>query len=142
MQEKNTTATYQVKIDQIDNERAIVKARNNAFQVNIKKGSNEAGFVAAEVLLAALGACIMTNVNGISQKMHLTINDASIEFYGTRRDIPPAMTSIKYRLIIDSPEPEAKLQELHALCIKWGTVTNTVIDGIFPEGELVIKRKN
>lgn len=70
--------------------------------------------------------------------MRLQINSARIEFTATRRDDPAALTRITYRLILDSPEPPEKLAELHALSIKWGTVTNTLINGITPEGELVI----
>jgi hypothetical protein len=50
--------------------------------------------------------------------------------------MPPALTEICYRLILKSPEPCEKLEELHDLCIKWGTVTN----GLVPKGELVIEK--
>lgn len=42
-------------------------------------------------------------------------------------------------LSFKSPEPPEKLAELHDLCVKWGTVTNTVINGLTPQGELVIE---
>lgn len=107
--------------------------------LNVKKGSGEAGFTAAETVMAALGACLLTNVNAIGDKMHLKIDDARIEFDAERRDEPTALTSISYRLILKSPESPEKLVELHELCVKWGTVTNTLINGLTPQGELVIE---
>jgi uncharacterized OsmC-like protein len=107
--------------------------------LNVKKGAGEAGFNAAETLLAALGACILTNINAIGEKMHLRIDDARMEFDAARRDEPPALTEIRYKLILKSPEPPEKLAELHDLCVKWGTVTNTLINGLTPQGELVIE---
>jgi len=29
---------------------------------------------------------------------------------------------------------------LHELCVKWGTVTNTLINGLIPKDELVIEK--
>jgi uncharacterized OsmC-like protein len=122
-----------------DDSRALAQARNHELVLNIKKGDGEAGFSAAETLLAALSTCLLTNVNAIGEKMHLKIDEARIEFDTGRRDEPPALTRISYRLILKSPEPREKLAELHELCVKWGTVTNTVINGLAPQGELVIE---
>jgi uncharacterized OsmC-like protein len=91
-------------------------------------------------LLAALVACILTNINAIGAKMRLQIDDARIEFDAARRGEPPTLTEIHYKLILESPEPPEKLAELHDLCVKWGTVTNTVINGLIPKGELVINK--
>ena len=138
-----TNLSYQVSVSsQDDKVHALAEARGYALTLNVKKGSGEAGFNAAETLLSALGACILTNVHAIGEKMHLDIRAARIEFNAERRDEPPALTRIRYRLMLDSPEPREKLEELHALCLKWGTVTNTLINGLTPQGELVIEKDN
>lgn len=131
--------TYRVTATRLDDSRARVTARGHELSLNIKKGSGETGFNAAETLLAALGACLLTNVNAIGAKMRLRIHAARIEFEATRRDEPPALTGIRYRLILQSPEPPEKLQELANLCFKWGTVTNTLVNGLVPQGTLVIE---
>ena len=130
---------YHVSAQIQDDTHAIVEARGHRLTLNIKKGSGVGGFNAAETLLAALGACMLTNVNAIGAKMRLNILSARIEFDAARRDEPPALTKIHYRLIIKSPEPAEKLQELADLCFKWGTVTNTLLNGLEPHGELVIE---
>ena len=130
---------YHVNVTIQDESHAIAETRGHLLILNVKKGAGEAGFNAAETLLAALGACILTNVNAIGEKMHLHLEEARMEFEAVRRDEPPALVEIHYKLILKSPEPPEKLAELHDLCIKWGTVTNTLINGLTPQGELVIE---
>ena len=130
---------YHVNITIQDDSHALAKTRGHRLPLNVKKGAGEAGFNAAETLLAALGACMLTNVNAIGEKMHLKVESARIEFDADRRDEPPALTDIRYKLILKSSEPSEKLQELADLCFKWGTVTNTLINGLTPLGELVIE---
>ena len=134
------TMTYHVAAEIQDESHALIEARGHRLTLNVKKGSGEAGFNAAETLLAALGTCLLTNVNAIGEKMHLNVESARIEFDASRRDEPPALTEIRYRLIVKSPEPAEKLQELADLCFKWGTVTNTLINGLVPQGTLVIEK--
>ena len=131
---------YHVNVTIQDEYHAIAETRGHLLMLNVKKGAGEAGFNAAETLLAALGACILTNVNAIGEKMHLHFEEARMEFEAVRRDEPPALVEIRYKLILKSPEPPEKLAELHDLCIKWGTVTNTVVNGLTPKGELVIEK--
>jgi len=133
------STTYHVTAAIQDESHAVVETRGHRLTLNVKKGAGEAGFNAAETLLAALGACMLTNVNAISEKMHLQINSARIEFDADRRDEPPALTEIRYKLILKSTEPSEKLQELADLCFKWGTVTNTLVNGLTPQGSLVIE---
>ena len=130
----HVTATIQ------DDSHALIETRGHQLTLNVKKGAGEAGFNAAETLLAALGACMLTNANAIGEKMRLKVESARIEFDADRRDEPPVLTEIRYKLILKSPEPLEKLQELADLCFKWGTVTNTVINGLVPQGTLVVEK--
>ena len=132
-------SNYRVTVTRQDDSHALAETRGHSLMLNVKKGSGEAGFTAAETVMAALGACLLTNVNEIGAKMHLKIDEARIEFDAERRNEPPALTRISYRLVLKSIEPPEKLAELHELCVKWGTVTNTLINGIMPQGELVIE---
>lgn len=132
-----SNSVYHVTVEQRTEREAVAKARNHELLLSVKKGDGSAGFNAAETLIAALGTCILTNVNAIAEKMHLQIDGARVEFEAVRRDEPPALSRVTYRLVVDSAEPEEKLQRLHELALHWGTVTNTLIEGLRPEGTLV-----
>jgi len=130
---------YQVNlICQVD-AHSIVTSRGHTPTLYVNKGDGKADFNAAETLMAAFGPCILTNVNAISQKMQLEIDDVQIDIYATRQDVPPLIIEMSYELIIASTEPHEKLEELHELCIKWGTVTNIFLNGINPKVKMVVR---
>jgi hypothetical protein len=55
---------------------------------------------------------------------------------GVRQDVPPKMESISYEIIVDSDEPERRLELLHDNVKKYGTVFNTVAPGTQLSGVL------
>lgn len=138
----NAGMSYAVTVSRQDVRHAIAAARGHELSLNIKKGDGTAGFNAAETLLAALGACMLTNINAIAAKMRLHIDDAQMRFTAVRQDAPPILTEIQYELRLDSPEPPEKLEELYRLAVKWGTVTSTLMQGLTPTGHLSINQSD
>jgi uncharacterized OsmC-like protein len=134
----NAGMSYAVTVTRQDERQALAAARGHELTLNIKKGDGSAGFNAAETLLAALGACVLTNVNALAAKMRVQINDAQMKFTAVRQDEPPILTKIQYELTLDSPEPPEKLEELYRLSMKWGAVTSTLMQGLTPQGRLTI----
>lgn len=129
---------YAVTIARQDASQAIATAREHQLTLNVKKGDSAAGFNAAETLLAALGTCLLTNINAIAEKMRLQIDDAQVTFTAVRQDNPPLLTNVQYELALDSPESPEKLAELLRLSKKWGTVANTVTQGMDVNGRLTL----
>jgi uncharacterized OsmC-like protein len=76
--QKRETATqnYHVTVTRQDNAHAVAETRGHAQTLNVKKGDSAAGLNAAETLLAALGACLLTNVNTFAAKMRLRVDAA------------------------------------------------------------------
>lgn len=122
--------TYRVLVERQDEAHARASSHGHTLTMGVRRGDPTAGFNAAETLLASLGVCLITNVNALAAKMRLRV-----EVEGERRDEPPGITQIRYRLVLDSPEPLEKLEKLHEMAFKWGTVTNTLLDGVVVEGE-------
>jgi len=131
---------YNVTVERDGPNKAVARTRGHTLVLNAEKGRGEIGFNAAETLMAALGACLMTNLNSLAAKMHLAIDDATLEIDAVRLDDPPGISELTYRLTLTSREPKDKLEQLHDLCVKWGTVTNTLAHGVQVVGTLNIKR--
>jgi uncharacterized OsmC-like protein len=55
---------------------------------------------------------------------------------GVRQDAPPKMESITYEIIVDTDEPDRRLELLHDNVKKFGTVFNTVAPGTELSGVL------
>lgn len=131
--------TYFVEVERQDEAHARASSNGHILNLGVRRGDSAAGFNATETLLAALGGCLITNLNALAEKMRLKVNRISVEIEGDRRDDPPALIQVRYRLLLDSPESPEKLTRLHELAFKWGTVTNTLINGVSVSGEMELR---
>jgi uncharacterized OsmC-like protein len=80
----------------------------------------------ADVLCAALSACILKNVERFSHLLNFHYESASIEVTAEREEPPPRIVRIRYRLRVVTQEPPARIELLHKNIRKFGTITNTL----------------
>lgn len=80
----------------------------------------------AEMLLSALAACILKNVERYSGILHYPYKSAKVTVTGERSDSPPVMKRIDYLLEIDTDIDERKLKNWHKNIVKFGTISNTI----------------
>ncbi len=128
---------YTVTLRSIGRERVLAESHGFKIMLGAKSGDPSRGFNAAETLLAAFGTCLMTNLNSISRRMRLRIEEVEIQVEGTRVEEPPRISRINYVVRIKSPEPQEKLNKLLELCSKYGTVTNTLLLGVKASGSVL-----
>ncbi len=96
-------------------------------------------FNPAELLLAALSACIIKGIERITPILKFSFRGVEVRVEGVRQDVPPKMESITYEIIVDTDEDDRKLELLHENVKKYGTVFNTVAPGTQLSG--VLRRK-
>ena len=135
---KNQTQHYAVTVARNDAVSATAHVREHTFTVSIQRGGGEVGPNAAETLLSALGTCLLTNVQTLAEKMRIELQDARVKVEGTRRNVPPGLVEIRYTLYLESDAPPEKLRYLHEKAAEWGTVTNTLANGVPLEGKVEI----
>lgn len=128
---------YQVTVQRLDTQHAEMHVRNHAISTGIRRADPHAGPNAVETLLAALGTCLLTNVNTLVDQMHLVVTDARVELTAIRQDQPPLVTHIQLTLVLESPEPRERLETMFSLAQKWGTVSNTLARAVELEMVLV-----
>ncbi len=80
----------------------------------------------AELFLTAFAACILKNVERYSQKLKIPYAKAEVAIKGIRSDVPPAMVSVDYELIVYSDAEPRKIDLLYRNIQKFGTIFNTV----------------
>lgn len=131
---------YRVTIERQDEAHALAHSHGFALPLGVRRGDPSAGFNAAETLLASLGACLITNLTSLAAKMRLQVDGVRVEVEGLRQDDPPGIVQVRYRLILESPEPSEKLEKLHQLAVEWGTVANTLLEGVPVEGTMEVER--
>jgi uncharacterized OsmC-like protein len=94
----------------------------------------------ADLLTAAFAACVLKNVERFGEILHFDWRAARIEVEAERQDSPPKITTIRYRIEIDTDEPDQRVKLLHRNITKHGTIFNTLADTCIVTGELVASR--
>lgn len=83
-------------------------------------GGTNTGPNPVELLLSALGGCLVVLVNAFAPAHGVEVNDVSVDVEGDLdpdgfqglSDVRPGFSEIRYKLNIDSPSPTEKVQEL------------------------------
>lgn len=96
-------------------------------------------FNPAELLLAALSACIIKSIERVVPILRFQLRGVEVHVDGIRQDVPPRLESIRYRIVVDTDESDHRLELLHENVRKYGTVFNTVAPGTDLAGSLVRK---
>lgn len=86
-------------------------------------------FNPAELLLAALSACMIKGIERVVPILKFELRGVNIIVNGVRQDVPPKMESISYEIIVDTDESDRRIELLHDNVKKYGTVFNTVAPG-------------
>ncbi len=94
-------------------------------------------FNPAELLLAALGACMLKGIERVMPILKFELRAVDIRLHAVRQDTPPKIESIDYEITVDSDESDRRLELLHENVKRYGTVFNTVAPGTQLSGRLV-----
>lgn len=128
--------TYTVTAATRNGGQAAVQARTSTINFD---GSSQAGETLpgpADLLCAALSACILKNVERFSHMLPFHYDSASIEVTAEREEPPPCIVRMHYRLRVVTDEPAARLELLHKNIRKFGTITNTLAAACEVTGDL------
>lgn len=97
---------------------------------------NPDAFNPAELLLAALSACMIKGIERVVPMLKFRLQGLEVRVHGVRQDVPPRMESITYEIVVDTDEEDRRLELLHDNVKKFGTVFNTVSPGTNLQGTL------
>lgn len=100
---------------------------------------NPDAFNPAELLLAALSACMIKGIERVTPILKFELRGVEVFVQGVRQDVPPRMESITYEIVVDTDESDRRLELLHDNVKKFGTVFNTVAPGTELSG--ILRRK-
>ena len=113
---------------------ATTKCAEVALDTNLE--GREDAFNPAELLLAALSACMLKSIERVTPMLKFEFRGVAVRIHGWRQDAPPKMARIEYTVWVDSDEPDRRLELLHENLKKYGTVFNTVSAGCELTGTL------
>lgn len=127
---------YQINASSEKGGKARSLSNKTVIEFDATPGRDEVLPNPAELLLTALAACILKNVERYSEMLQYSYKTAKITVKGERSDVPPAMQRIEYLLEIDTDIEERKLKNWHRNIIKFGTITNTLLRACEVKGDI------
>lgn len=105
------------------------RCKNAQIDLDTDLAGNSDAFNPAELLLAALSACMIKGIERVVPILKFQLRGVEVRVHGVRQDVPPRMESINYEIVVDTDEDERRLALLHDNVKKFGTVFNTVAPG-------------
>ncbi|HWM48029.1 MAG TPA: OsmC family protein [Xanthobacteraceae bacterium] len=131
---------YSVVANRVDSHGSIVRCKSAEITLDTDVNGRADAFNPAELLLAALAACMIKGIERVAPMNHFKFRGVEVRLHGLRQDAPPFMSQITYELIVDTDEEDRRLDLLHLNVRKYGTIFNTVAAATKLEG--VITRKS
>jgi len=131
--------TFHVETIRLDAHGSRARCKQADITLDTDLAGNPNAFNPAELLLAALSACIIKGIERITPMIDFSLRGIEVKVDGVRQDVPPGMESITYEIVVDTDESDRRLELLHDNVKKFGTVFNTVAPGTQLSG--VMRRK-
>ena len=120
---------YSVTAERLDAHGSVARCKSATVTLDTDLAGRPDAFNPAELLLAALAACMLKGIERVTPMLQFRLRGARVEVHGVRQDVPPKLASISYEIFIDSDESDQRIDLLHTNVRKYGTVFNTVAPG-------------
>ena len=127
---------FQVSARRVDADGSLALCKKAEIQLDTALAGRVDAFNPAELLLAALAACMIKGIERVAPILKFRFRSVDIRLHGVRQDVPPKMESIDYEILVDSDESDQRLALLHENVRRYGTVFNTVAPGTHLTGSL------
>lgn len=128
--------TFHVTSRRIDEHGSVARCKQAEIPLDTDLAGNPNAFNPAELLLAALSACMIKGIERVTPILRFSLKGVEVHIHGVRQDVPPKMESIDYEIVVDTDESDQRLDLLHENVKKYGTVFNTVAHGTALHGSL------
>ena len=139
MNEQPKKLSFSVVTHRLDVHGSVAHCKSADITLDTDLAGRADAFNPAELLLAALSACIIKGIERITPILKFESRGMKVRVAGVRQDVPPKMESITYEINVDTDEDERRLELRHENVRKFGTVFNTIAPGMQLTG--VLRRK-
>ena len=127
---------YNVTARRLDGHGSLARCKDAEIVLDTDVNGRADAFNPAELLLAAVAACMIKGVERAVPMLKFDLRGVEVRLHGLRQDSPPKIVSIEYQLIVDTDEPDRRLELLHTNVRKFGTIFNTVSAATKLEGAI------
>jgi uncharacterized OsmC-like protein len=129
MSDSKPKLVYTVTARRVDAHGSLAHCKNASITLDTDMAGRSDAFNPAELLLAALCACMLKGVERVTPLLNFRLRGIEVRMHGVRQDSPPRLESIDYEVIVHTDEDDRRLALLHDNARQFGTVFNTVAPG-------------
>ncbi|UJW87892.1 OsmC family protein [Devosia sp. SL43] len=130
---------YSIDARRVDATGSIALVRQAEVTLDTSLLGRADAFNPAEMLLAALAACMIKSAERAIPLLEFDLRGMSVHLHAVRSDAPPQITSIDYLLTVDTDESDRRIDLLHTNIRKYGTISNTLVKAVELTGRIVRK---
>ncbi len=130
---------YNVQARRIDAHGSEVAAKQARLLVDTDPQGRADAFNPAEMLLGALAACIIKGAERVLPTLGFSLRGLEVKLHAIRQNSPPKIVSVDYIIVVDTDEPDHRIELLHTNIRKYGTISNTLAAAVPING--TIRRK-
>jgi|YelNatPaOPRAMG01_1025707.scaffolds.fasta_scaffold05342_3 uncharacterized OsmC-like protein len=130
MNEHPQNKKYEISLSRENGKIAVASTHGSTLRMSLVGNEPELGLTPPEAVIAAYGACIMSNINKVAQAESIQIDDVRIDFTAQKRNDPLGLEQIHCTISVKSPAPKDKLQQLLTKATTDGTATNALKEGL------------
>lgn len=127
---------YTVTAKRTDARGSLARCKEAEIPLDTDVNGRRDAFNPAELLLAAVAACMLKGIERAIPLLRFSLRGVSVSLHAVRQDSPPRIVSISYELIVDTDEPDRRIQLLHTNVRKFGTIYNTLAASTELTGEI------
>ena len=121
---------YTVTARRVDSSGSVAGAKSAEIVLDTSLAGRLDALNPTELLLASLAACMIKGAERVSPMLNFELRGMSVRLHAVRADAPPAIKTIDYEIVVESDEPERRLELLHTNIRKFGTISNTLASAV------------
>ncbi len=120
-----------VNVKLVEGTMGVASAGPHAIVVDrsLAAGGTYLGMVGGEILLSAIGTCLMTTLIGAARARNIELTRLEFNVSGVHEDAPSRYTSIGIEAIVEAEASDEDIKKLLAIAERGCTVSNTVALG-------------
>lgn len=130
---------YVIDAQRVDATGSVALVRQASVLLDTSLAGRPDAFNPAEMLLAALAACIIKSAERAIPMLGFELRAMKVSLHAVRSDSPPRIIAIDYLLTVDTDESDRRLALLHTNIRKYGTISNTLAGSVALDGRIVRK---
>lgn len=120
---------FLVMARRVDAHGSLARCKDAEVTLDTDLAGRRDAFNPAELLLAALSACMLKGIERVTPLLKFSLRGVEIRVHAVRQDTPPRLESVDYEIRVDTDESDRRLELLHENVRKYGTVFNTIAPG-------------